>query len=209
VSIVKHLGLEFAQEILQQTLNIEAEGGMMLADGSRRCTPGGVFFYLARGRMSSKLRYEVFRHNQPAKSPSKPNPSNQVDSIVWADWQAVLAPLLQEPGTATTVKAVLIGSPENIKLQPEYVTFKLTPADKSPTLPRGVPKPELAPTPYTVYVSAKQWKRVEEAATDPEDALIIEGTCAYNEQIKGMAFYTTNITSKRLEARKREQRAEG
>jgi hypothetical protein len=206
VNIVRRMGLAFAQEVLQQTLAVEAEGGLMLPDGSRRRTLGGVFFYLARSRMTSKLRYEVFRHTHPTKSHTHQTDVKQADPFVWADRQAVLTPLLQEAGTATSVKAVFIGLPTHIQSYQGYVILTLTPDDKSPTFPKGVPKPELPPTLYTVYVSAKQWKRVEEASTDPEDKLIIEGMCVYNEQTGGMEFYATSITSKWLEAKKREQR---
>jgi hypothetical protein len=33
MTIVKRMGLLFAQEVLQQALTVDAEGGMMLADG--------------------------------------------------------------------------------------------------------------------------------------------------------------------------------
>lgn len=46
--VVKALGSEPALALLQETLSVEANGGMMLPDGSRRRTPGGVFFFLAR-----------------------------------------------------------------------------------------------------------------------------------------------------------------
>src|SRR5512135_2659 len=46
--VVKQLGPEQALAFLQEALAIEANGGLMLPDGSRRRTPGGVFFYLVR-----------------------------------------------------------------------------------------------------------------------------------------------------------------
>lgn len=47
-------------ELLQTTLEIERHGGMLTLDGSRRRTRGGVFFYLARGRMTKEQRERVF-----------------------------------------------------------------------------------------------------------------------------------------------------
>jgi phosphorylated adapter RNA export protein len=46
--IVHVVGAERTQEFLQKTLELEAAGGLMLTDSSRRRTPGGVFFYTVR-----------------------------------------------------------------------------------------------------------------------------------------------------------------
>jgi PHAX RNA-binding domain len=206
--IIKDMGLEFAQTVLQETLAIEAQGGMMLPDGSRRRTSGGVFFSLVRDRVPAKIRYQIFR---PQKSKARPKasvkPTPSTSTFAWDERQGIVAPLLEASGTATTVKAVLMGSPERIKHQADYVTFQLNLTTKMATFPRGVPRPELPCSTYTVYVASKQWKRVEEAAADKEDMLIIEGMCVYNPEIKGVALYATNISSKRLDAKKWEQKS--
>ena len=44
--IVKRLGVEQALDFLRQTHEIEAAGGMMVSNASRRRTPGGVFAFL-------------------------------------------------------------------------------------------------------------------------------------------------------------------
>ncbi len=54
--IVQHVGVEAALALLQETLAVEAGGGMMLPDGSRRRTPGGAYLYLAKGRIPRELR---------------------------------------------------------------------------------------------------------------------------------------------------------
>lgn len=205
VFVVKDMGLEFAQAILQETLAIEAEGGMMLPDGSRRRTPGGVFFKLVRNRVPPKIRYQIFRP-QPPTPPSPSQPTASTSTFAWADRQQIVAPLLEAAGTVATAKAVLVGSPEHIQYQAEYVVFQLTETTPMPAVPNGVPRPELTPSTCTVYVAMKQWKRVEEAAVDPEDALIIEGVRAYNPESPRITLYATNITSKRLQAKKREQK---
>src|SRR5215472_128037 len=45
--IIRSVGRTHARELLSMTLQTEEHGGLMLPDGSRRRTPGGVFFYLA------------------------------------------------------------------------------------------------------------------------------------------------------------------
>ena len=56
-------GTSFAEALLAETEQIEAAGGMMTADGTRRRTKGGVFFLLARHRLSPQVRHLVFGHH--------------------------------------------------------------------------------------------------------------------------------------------------
>ncbi len=58
--VVRVLGLERAQALYGQAMEIEAAGGMMLPDGSRRRTPGGVFFKLAREVATKEERRKIF-----------------------------------------------------------------------------------------------------------------------------------------------------
>ncbi len=45
--IVWALGRTQACQLLKQTLQIEVQGGMLVTNGNRRRSPGGVFFHLA------------------------------------------------------------------------------------------------------------------------------------------------------------------
>src|SRR5436305_2820998 len=47
VHVVWALGRTQARALLERTLEIEAGEGLLVPDGSRRRTPGGVYFYLA------------------------------------------------------------------------------------------------------------------------------------------------------------------
>lgn len=58
--IVFRLGVDVARALLNETMQVEARGGMMLPDGSRRRTPGGVYFHLTRGRVSDEDRTFIF-----------------------------------------------------------------------------------------------------------------------------------------------------
>ncbi len=55
-AIVRFCGGQFAQAILEEALAIDAGERLPTSDGSRRRTKGGVFFYLARYRMSPAVR---------------------------------------------------------------------------------------------------------------------------------------------------------
>jgi hypothetical protein len=65
--IVQTIGEERALVILQQALDIEQKGGLMLPDGSRRRTPGGVFFRLVKEQMSPEERRQVWFYQARAK----------------------------------------------------------------------------------------------------------------------------------------------
>lgn len=78
--IVYYCGREFTQVILEETEEIQASGGMLTVDGQRQRTIGGVFFYLARGRMAPSIRKVVFYarpKKQPAANPSQPSASSK------------------------------------------------------------------------------------------------------------------------------------
>jgi hypothetical protein len=49
---VAYLGIEAAQALREEVEQIEAGGGMMTADGSRRRTPGGIYLLLLKQRMN-------------------------------------------------------------------------------------------------------------------------------------------------------------
>ncbi len=58
--LVECLGADVALALLEETKQVEASGGMMLPDGSRRRTPGGVYFHLIKGRISGEDRAFIF-----------------------------------------------------------------------------------------------------------------------------------------------------
>ena len=52
--VVTTLGVPEAQALLAETQAVEAGGGMLTADGSRRRTPGGVYLYLLKQRLTAE-----------------------------------------------------------------------------------------------------------------------------------------------------------
>jgi hypothetical protein len=54
-AVVKILGPDKALALCEKALEVEQQGGMMTRDGTRRRTPGGVFFYLVRGSNNKKV----------------------------------------------------------------------------------------------------------------------------------------------------------
>ncbi len=54
------LGRVRVQALVDKTLAIEADGGMITSDGTRRRTSGGVFFHLLRKACNKEQREQLF-----------------------------------------------------------------------------------------------------------------------------------------------------
>ena len=48
IGIVEIVGVDVALDLFNKTKDIESKGGMMIKNGERRRTPGGVFMQLLR-----------------------------------------------------------------------------------------------------------------------------------------------------------------
>ncbi len=210
VRVVDRLGAERARAFLVQVRAIEAQGGRMLPDGSRRRTPGGLFFLLVRQSADVSRRDKVYIFPQlfqykKTQATTGDNAAAAPASVAWTDetYHAIVQELQQDnTGRATTVKITVIGRPGAVVEQGQAVALALV-SEKVPDLPKGLPAPP-AGTRYTVFVARKPWAKVAEAlATDPEDVAIIEGYAALDARVEGIAVYATSATTKRLQAAKR------
>lgn len=212
--IVWALGQAAAHEILEQTLQIEQNGGMMLSDGSRRRTAGGVFFHLVytTGQPLEGRRFKrpTDQKPKPAQEPSeqqsKPKAPKQLSPSVplfqWENRKEAIQEAENEKGHAN-VKITVIGRPGKIVERGSCVITMME-STKVPPLPKGLPTPTPAPTKYAVYIASKQWKKVEEAIKDPEDILIIEGVPKTDPEVSAIAVFATTITTKKLQMAKRQ-----
>lgn len=207
--IVRGVGVEFARELYQRTLETEGQGGLMLPDGSRRRTVGGVFIYLARAQVSSELRLKIFpprrKKSQKAVRQS-PSASAARPPLLWNERAEVIETLRAQSGAIHSLKVVLIGRPERLEQTEEQVTLWIADSVDQVTLPRGVPTPPSGTTVYKVYLGIKHWKRVEGALVNPEDQLIIEGVATFDTAIQAMVVYATRASSQLLEAQRRTER---
>ena len=208
-NIVKHCGVEFAQEVLRDCLDIEAKGGMMVVTGDRRRTPGGVFFFLARSRMSDEELQNVFfywrimakdRAAREAKFPI----------FLWDDRKTVFEEAASNPGETRDVNISLVGRPGKIERRQNLViTTMQNQIDESMVFPNGVPNPSPKAMNYLVYISAKQWERVAKLMEQPNYLLVVDGLCAYDDETDGMAVFTTNVsTQKKSNGKKQSKKDE-
>lgn len=209
--LYEHLGSDIIWDMIAETERIEAEGGMLFQDGSRRRAPGGVFLFLAKRRLSLEEWARIFppkpQTNPQPQNPPRPKitpapapapaPAPVVEKITW-DTRAVLIDTVREgQGIAHTVKITVIGRPTSVVERGNTVILTLTHNGPLLSAPKGVPIPPVMPTTtYTVYVGAKQWRGVAEAMKNPEDELIMEGAMTWDAEQQTIAVYTTKIASK-------------
>jgi cold shock CspA family protein len=220
--IVQYLGAEVAWEMVKEVEKIEAEGGMLIPDGSRRRTPGGIFFLLAKQRLRPDDRMRIF----PTKAlqaqrkrayaaiadataveqglPPKPVAPPPPPPVTWATRGPLIEQARAGQGRAASVKATIIGRPTSIIEQGSTVTLKMVYSGPKPSVPKGVLlPPEVPETVYTVYVGAKQWRGVAEAIKNPEDVLILEGAQTWNADRRTIDVYTTKVMTKLQQRGKR------
>ncbi len=208
------IGEKRTQAFVAQALEIEASGGMMLPDDSRRRTLGGVFFHLLRRGVDRTERYRIFQpRDTRQKAPEASTASNRATrapqpAAAPFDWAAVAAAAraaLAAMDKEMTVKATLtiVGRPGNVTERGDVLVVVMR-GDTAPTLPKGVPAPTRPTTNYLVLISRKQWRKVAEAlAADPADKLLIEGYPTVQPAFAGITVYATSATTTGIQAGKR------
>jgi hypothetical protein len=207
LNIIELCGPEFARSLVDETIQLEGDGGLMLPDGSRRRTIGGVFFYLVRQRVERDLKSKIYAMAKSQVDLHRPRKAPLVRvPFEWENRVAIIQQLMQQQGAWETVKVTLIGRPSQVDAShKDLVITTMTHTAASATLPKGVPAPPESPTLYTVYMAAKQWTKVEEALDDAEDILIVDGICAFDPDLQAVAVYAQSLTTRNLEAQKKKE----
>ncbi len=201
--IVKVLGEERALTLLKEALEIEAQGGLTVDDGSRKRSLGGLFFKLTKNQTKSRERWLIFSAPRlPRQTKGKMQP------VTWEEIEPLAGELLQSTqGEANTVKLTLIGRPGRIIEKGDVVLTSMQ-ATKAPSLPKGLPKPPAEPITYLVFIAMKQWRKVRNSINrNPEDKLIVEGYPVFDRRIgeQGtMCLYAQFVTTKLIQQAKRE-----
>jgi hypothetical protein len=201
--IIERLGAVTAQTILAETQKIEAAGGILTNDKKRRRSPGGVYFYLVRGRISAEDRKIIFPYpRQRQKETNYKKPSTPSVTLNLETRRELLREGLRNPGEATNVKLTLIGRPAKILERNQFVVITMT-GKEPPPLPKGLPIPsEDDPTVYLIYIAQKQWKRVSEAIKTPDDRLIIEGYPFNDKRLGVIGVLAQSTTTVKLQRAK-------
>jgi len=210
------IGEERTRAFVAQARAVEATGGMMLKSGSRRHTPGGVFFRLMRDELMAdeagrQAAYRIFRpQGSGSRGPGGHKATTGKGTTATYDWTAFSADAaegMSGVGEATTVKLTVIGKPGKIVERADVVLVAMR-SEKVPSLPKGVPAPPSAHTDYMVLVGMKQWRKVAEAlAADPADKLLIEGHPTVRPEFAGITVHATSATTTGIQAGKRAAQA--
>ena len=188
----------------------------MVTDGSRRRTPGGVFFLLIKEQVPVETTKHIFKKRSlyqqaaqkkktAAQAQSQESPTETRGPLAWADRLALLKEVSAEKGQATTVKITLIGRPGRIDERGQCIVTSME-STRVPALPKGLPTPPQSSTSYTVYIALKQWRKVADAIKDQDDVLIVEGYPHLDAEAKTIAVFATNTTTKNLQAAQRQTR---
>ena len=145
LKVLRTVGQDRCAAILADTLQCEDGGGMLTKDGTRRRTPGGVFFQLVKERVTPQERRRLFP--PPAAPHRKDHPAQQAQgqaqdaapALTWDEARSLMQTLATEsPGEARTMKLTLIGRPGKVETRGQAVVFRMQ--GKPPgALPRGLP----------------------------------------------------------------------
>lgn len=191
--LVDAKGIDWAVALLRKTMEVENAGGMMVRDGSRRRTPGGTYLFLAKRRMGIRALAKVFPEAKEVQD-FLATRTTSVPRLRWNDRDDVVQEALNERGEAK-VKITLTGKPNKVICRGDV--YVLAMEQKSlPSLPKALPQPPKAPTLYSVYVAARQWRRISDAARDPTATVVIDGVPFIDTKTNTIAVFATNASIK-------------
>jgi hypothetical protein len=151
---VRTIGPERTHAFVAQAQEVEANGGMLIPDGSRKRTLCGIFFYLVRTQVTDDeamqinraWRWQQWKQRQPAKPKATATPAPPtLPPFVWDEADPIIAELTVQPGDASTVKVTVIGRPNQVVERQGVVVVALR-STKTPTLPKGLPPLPSTPT---------------------------------------------------------------
>lgn len=172
--VVRLLGLERSLILLQKTLEIEAGGGMMVRDGTRRRTPGGVFFYLVRAHVPEEVSATLFPTRTPLYRRQRAQPA-----FLWETRGGRLDELAGAPeGMIQAMEVRLVGRPERVEEKEEgtwlWMSYEIDPDH----LPNRLPPPPSGPMLCLVYLprDAEGHGLWQQGAQGTEQELALKGT---------------------------------
>jgi hypothetical protein len=204
--VVNVIGAERARAFFQQTLAIEAEGGMLVTSGKRQRTPGGVFFYLVRKNVSAEERKAIFARTKKKKAGGRPQPPGEppVKPPTWDEGQAYIRKLWERPkGQVSQLKFTLIDRPTQITKAKTCMVCVMAGKPVPQSMPKGLPLPPDIRINFAVFIAEKQWQQVADSLkADVEDELIVEGYPVFDPKQNVTVVLAQSVTTKRAQRAK-------
>lgn len=198
--IIYLMGPDFVHEQLSRTQDSLAQGGMKTHDGDRDRTPGGVFFYLVRGAMTTEQQKQVWGARRRSKNKKPLKPFNQ--RLYERDIESLATRGRQ--GRTELVRIRIVGRPGKV-IERENLVMTIMAGGNPPNLPRGVPEPP-SNTVFLVHIGIKQWRKVASIMDDLEDKLIVEGYPGMDKRYSAVSIYAQSVTTVKQEEAKRQQK---
>lgn len=162
---VRILGPETTLAILDEAFAVEAQGGLMIRDGSRRRTLGGVFFYLLQRRISKSDRLSIFYPEYQQIVPLAPDEiiAHLTDAGQWASTQSSKSSIL------VNGRPSVIPPPDIPHETPWAVVMMESGPERSPPFGKGMLPPHVATT-FRILISARRWPNAAKALIENPDA---------------------------------------
>jgi len=189
--LVKRVGWSVCEQTRDDTSEIEASGGLWSVSEKKRRSKGGTFFALLKSR--SVMARDFLFAVQDKKGAVAADPP-----FTWEQRGELVRETVLHRGQVMTAKLTLIGRPEKVVQRQDFVVTSLE-YRGAPSLPKGLPLPKSTRTTYTVYIAAKQWRKVAALVQSPEDQLIVEGFCVPDPESGGIAVFAQSVTTKVLQ----------
>lgn len=208
-SLVRLRGEAFVAQLVQDTQEIEKQGGLMTVKGNRRRTTGGVFFHLARKRLTPPEAISIFSKGS-AEERKRALDEAEFPPFDWEEREGVVALLkAQDQGEVSDVKIILQGRPQAMERRENLVILRLQHNLPQITMPGGVPQPDDKMMPYTVIVNARQYEEAQASLDrDAKDELYIEGFAVYDEKTADIVVMATRAITTKLERKERRRQYE-
>ena len=181
-NVVDELGVARADALLQETVEVEKQGGLKTGDDERRRTPGGVYFKLVKEQVSPEQRKVIFsakRFKPPVKkeeTPQIPEAPPPLKPMPWDEARVLAIQMARTLMGRASVKITLVGRPTQVSKTRSCVVVALK-GGAPPSLPRGLPlAPDGSDFAYAVFIAHKHWAKVAPTmAQNKDEKLVVEG----------------------------------
>jgi len=182
--IIAYLGQPETEALVAEAIAIEQGEGMLVQDGSRRRTLGGVFFYLVRGKMPAEVWWQEIQRRE--KWPAK-RQRRMIEPYAYHQRSEDVQAASQAPGEGN-VKITIVGIPGKVIDRGDIVLLAIA-SKPPPPLPRGLPALSDPPPVYLCYIAKKQWRKVVD-----KGKIVIEGYPFHDKQFNVIGVLAQRVT---------------